>query len=90
LSEVPLCRAFSRSGAAPARRYKSSEETVTGEGTTTHNISGRQKENRGGCTCTLGEVQSGEEEIGGLSSLRNLLRATCQREISIPSNSKRA
>jgi hypothetical protein len=61
LSEVPLCRAFSRSGAAPARRYKSSEETVTGEGTTTHNISGRQKENRSGTKGTLGEVEGGEE-----------------------------
>jgi hypothetical protein len=29
-----------------------------------HNIGSRQKENRGGCTCTLGEVQSGEEEVG--------------------------
>jgi hypothetical protein len=25
-----------------------------------HNFSGRQKENCSGCTCTLGEVQSGE------------------------------
>jgi len=32
--------------------------------TKAHNISSRQEENRSGCTCTLGEVQSGEEEIG--------------------------
>jgi hypothetical protein len=29
--------------------------------TKTHNLSSRQKENRGGCTCTLEEVQSGED-----------------------------
>jgi hypothetical protein len=34
--------------------------------TQAHNISSRQKEDRGGCTCTLGEVQSGEEKVGGL------------------------
>ena len=33
-------------------------------GTQAHNISSRQKEDRGGCTCTLGEGE-GEEE-GGL------------------------
>ena len=27
-----------------------------------NNLSGGQKENRGCCTCTLGEVQSGKEE----------------------------
>jgi hypothetical protein len=32
-----------------------------------HNIGSRQKENRGCCTCPLGEVQSGEEE-GGLAA----------------------
>jgi hypothetical protein len=30
--------------------------------THTKNLSRRQKENRGRCTCTLGEVQDGEEE----------------------------
>src|ERR1700676_4781288 len=30
--------------------------------THTKNLSRRQKENRGRCTCTLGEVQGGEEE----------------------------
>jgi hypothetical protein len=32
-----------------------------------HNIGSRQKENRGCCTCPLGEVQSREEE-GGLAA----------------------
>src|ERR1019366_7618487 len=35
--------------------------------TKAHNISSRQKEDRGGCTCTLGEVQSGEEDCLGPS-----------------------
>jgi len=36
--------------------------------TQAHNISGRPEEDRGGCTGTLGEVQS-SEEIGGFSKL---------------------
>jgi hypothetical protein len=42
--------------------------------TKAHNISRRQKEDRGGCTCTLGEIQSGEKEIGGRSRERVLRR----------------
>jgi hypothetical protein len=34
--------------------------------THTKNLSSRQKENRGCYPCTLGEVQSGEEEVGCL------------------------
>jgi len=37
------------------------EPSDNGE-THTENIGGRQKENRGCRTCTLGEVQNGEEE----------------------------
>jgi hypothetical protein len=33
-----------------------------------HNISGRQKENRSRTAGKVGEVQSGEEEIGGLAA----------------------
>jgi hypothetical protein len=36
--------------------------------TKAHDLSSRQEEDRSGCTCTLGEVQSGEEEIGGLAA----------------------
>jgi len=42
--------------------------------TKAHNISSRQKEDRGGCTGTLGEVQSGEEEgsVEGCCNQRGL------------------
>jgi hypothetical protein len=38
----------------------------------THNVSCRQKEDRGGCTCTLEEVQSGEE--GGVKYFTRITR----------------
>ena len=54
-------------------------ERSSGE-TQAHNISSRQEENRGGAACTLGEVQSGEEEVGvgqmSLSRVRVIAFAT--------------
>jgi hypothetical protein len=50
---------------AQKRRCKEGREWQCGYGKTQeHNIGSRQKENRGCCTCPLGEVQSGEEEVG--------------------------
>jgi hypothetical protein len=49
-----------------------------------HNISSRQKEDRGGTAGEVGEVEGCEEEIGGLSNLRNLLRRVRYRLSRLP------
>ena len=46
-------------------------EGASGE-TKADDFSSRQKEDRGGTKGEVGEVEGGEEQVGGLSSLRNL------------------
>jgi len=57
------------------------------EASQAHDLSSRQKEDRGGCTCTLEEVQSGEEEIGDLAACWSLLRI-CGRLSAFPKPSQ--